>query len=385
MRSTKKFMTDYEIEMELDEALEEYSGENTPVNLSYWNSCPKYKVQMKKILKLDNVPDIFDYHYYFPEEIKDIIVQKLGFSAQDREKAFFHALSQSTLSIVVTTALLLKLQVKMGIILPSYFSVPDCCDDLKVPVRVFDSFLPDINRLFDLDLLMQSDCNAFWFTSPINSSSIYFTDQVKNGIQKLLDAGKIIILDESLCENGRELSYTFGIQENLIYIYSPHKALGIQGIKFSALVAHKKYYDTINSMIDSYGGSLSYSSQQGMFHFASKNYDDCLSLYKKFWNHNLSAARKIVASYSFATILPETAGHYTMIFTNRKLKDIDYINAMKNLMKEKGYFIYPGSMHGFDSKKHFCFRINLLLETEILEQGLKVVLDYLKDNSEADR
>jgi len=379
MGNMKKSMTDYEIEMELDKAVEECQmGGVTPVNLSYWNSSPAYKIQMKKILKLDSGPDIFDYYYYFPEEVKDIIIQKLGFSAEDRKKAFFHALSQSTLSIVVTTALLLKLQVKMGIISPCYFSIPDCCDDLKVPCRLFDGFLSDINRLFDLDVLLQSDCNAFWFTSPVNSSSIYFTDQVKSGIQQLLNAGKIIILDESLCENGRELSRTFGVQENLIYIYSPHKALGIQGIKFSALVAHKKFYDTINSMIDSYGGSLSYSSQQGMFHFASKNFDECLSLYKKFWVHNLSVARNIVASYSFATILPETAGHYAMVFTDRRLKDTDFIGTMKHLMKETGYFIYPGSMHGFDSKKRFCFRINLLLETDILEQGLKVILDYLK-------
>ena len=122
-----------------------------------------------------------------------------------------------------------------------------------------------------------------------------------------------------------------------------------------------------------------------MFHFASKNFDECLSLYKKFWIHNLSAARNIVASYSFATILPETAGHYAMVFTDRRLKDIRFIDAMKHLMKTAGYFIYPGSMHGFDSKKRFCFRINLLLETDILEQGLKAVLDYLQENSEAVR
>ena len=112
MGSMKKSMTDYEIEMELDKAVEECQmGGVTPVNLSYWNSSPAYKIQMKKILKLDSGPDIFDYYYYFPEEVKDIIIQKLGFSAEDRKKAFFHALSQSTLSIVVTTALLLKLQV----------------------------------------------------------------------------------------------------------------------------------------------------------------------------------------------------------------------------------------------------------------------------------
>ena len=52
MRSTKKSMTDYEIEMELDEALEEFRGLKPPVNLSYWNSGSDYKAQIKKILKM---------------------------------------------------------------------------------------------------------------------------------------------------------------------------------------------------------------------------------------------------------------------------------------------------------------------------------------------
>ena len=381
MRSTKKFMTDYEIEMELDDAVEECSRQgHTPVNLSYWNSGSEYKTQLKKILKLEGEPDIFDYHYYFPEDAKEIIAQKLGFSAEDCKKAFFHALSQSTLSIAVVLVLLSKMQAKLGIVAPVYFSVFDCCDDLKVPYRTFDSFLPDINAAFDVDVLLKSDCNAFWFTSPVNSSSIYFGDRIKSGIQKLLDAGKIVVLDESLCINGRELSRTFGVQENLIYIYSPHKSLGFQGIKFSALVVNRKYYDAINCLNDSFSGSLNQACLQGVMHFASHNFDECQAVYNKFWQENFSAIRRIMASYAFASVSPETFGHYAMIFVDRSLDDRYFVDSMKRLMKEQGYFIYPGTMQCFDSNQNFCFRINLLLNKSDLEQGLKAVLDYFKDN-----
>lgn len=385
MRSTKKSMTDYEIEMELDEALEEFRGLKPPVNLSYWNSGSDYKAQIKKILKLEGEQDIFDYHYYFPEDLKEKIAQKLGFPAEDCKKAFFHALSQSTLSIAVITVLLSKMKVKLGIVAPVYFSVLDCCDDLKVPYRIFDGFLPDLKETFDENVLLKSDCGAFWFTSPVNSCSIHFSQKVKDTIQKLLDAEKIVILDESLTVNSKELTRTFGVQENLIYIYSPHKSLGLQGIKFSALIAHKKYYDEINSLNDSFGGSLNYSCQQGISHFTSQNFDECLSVYNQFWRDNLSAVRKILASYSFVSVPQDIFGHYAIIFVDGTIDDRAFVDAMKNLMKEKGYFVYPGSMQGFGSKQRFCFRINLLLDKKDLEQGLRAVLDYFKDHLGAAR
>ena len=378
-------MTDYEIEMELDEALEEFRGLKPPVNLSYWNSGSDYKAQIKKILKLEGEQDIFDYHYYFPEDIKEKIAQKLGFPAEDCKKAFFHALSQSTLSIAVITVLLSKMKVKLGIVAPVYFSVLDCCDDLKVPYRIFDGFLPDLKETFDENVLLKSDCGAFWFTSPVNSCSIHFSQKVKDTIQKLLDAEKIVILDESLTVNSKELTRTFGVQENLIYIYSPHKSLGLQGIKFSALIAHKKYYDEINSLNDSFGGSLNYSCQQGISHFTSQNFDEYLSVYNQFWRDNLSAVRKILASYSFVSVPQDIFGHYAIIFVDGTIDDRAFVDAMKNLMKEKGYFVYPGSMQGFGSKQRFCFRINLLLDKKDLEQGLRAVLDYFKDHLGAAR
>ena len=380
----KNYMTDYEIEMELDEA-EKECREHPPVNLSYWNAGSEYKEKIKKILKLDSEQDVFDYYYYFPEDVKEVIADKLGFSADDCKKAFFHALTQSTLSIAMISILLSKMPAKLGIITPYYFSVPDCCDALKMDYTIFDDFMENINESFDADLLLQSDCNAFWFTSPLNSCSIYFKQRVTEGIQKLLNAGKLVILDESLCINGRELSRTFGIQENLIYIYSPHKALGIQGIKFSVLVVHKKYYDAINSLNDSFGGSINYSCRQGYHHFISPNFGECLSIYNQFWAENLSLVRHILSDYDFATVSPEVSGHYAMIFIDRTIDDRHFVDAMKMLMKDKGYFAYPGVMQCLDLKHRFCFRLNLLLNKADVEQGLRAVLDYFKDNRGADR
>ena len=374
-------MTDYEIEMELKNALKEYGGGYEPMNLSFWNSGSDYKALLEKNLRLDVQADMFDYHYYFPEDVEEIIAQKLGFSAEDRKRLYFHPLTQSTLSIAILSVLLLKMRVKLGIIAPAYFSVQNCFDDIKLPYMRFDSFMQDINAAFDADVLLNSDCAAFFFTSPVNSCGIYFNDMVKVGIQKLLDAGKIVILDESLCINGKELCRTFGAQENLMYIYSPHKTLGIQGIKFSTLVVHKKFYEDIDSLNDGYGGSLNYSCQQGYLHFASPNFDACLAAYNNFWQENLSAVRSVLSSYPFATLSPEAFGHYVMIFIDRSFDDRFVVDAMKRLLKEHGYFVYPGSMQGFDAKKQFCFRINLLLNRADLERGLKVVLDYLKNNT----
>lgn len=371
-------MTDYEIEMEFDEALEEFPEDKQPVNLSYWNSGSEYKNRLSKILKYETEQDLFDYEYWFPKDARKLIAKKLGFSDKDHDNLLYAPISQSTLSIVTLAVFLSKQKAKLGIVAPVYFTVETCCTDLKVPYTLFEDFMENINETFDVELLLCSDCDAFWFTSPVNSCSIYYNKRVTDGIQKLLDAGKLVIIDESLCVNGMELSRTFGAQENLLYIYSPHKTLGIQGIKFSEIVVHNKYYDDIDSLEDCYGGSLNYSCQQGSVHFASGNFDECVSFYNTFWKENLKVVKDVLGRYDFAQISPEVNGHYAMIFIDFRIDDKQFVDAMKALMKSQGYFVYPGVMQGFYSSKRFCFRINMLLNKEDLEKGLTAVLNWMQ-------
>lgn len=362
-------MTEYEIEMAL------VGG----VNLSYWNPGSEYKAQIKDILKINFEQDIFDYQYYIPERLQKVVATKLGFSEKELSLASFSAFSQSTVSIVTVSAFLAKKNLKLGIVSPVYFSVQTCCNDLKIPYVFFDEFAPNVNESFDENLLLKSECDAFWFTSPINSTSVYFNQKVKDGIQKILDAGRWVILDESLCVNGMELSRTFGIHEKLIYIYSPHKTLGIQGIKFSTVVTHQKYYAEIDSLRDSYGGSLNCSSLQGVAHFASSNFEGCVDFYNTFWQKNLEVIKQVLSRYDFVRVSPEVAGHYAMVFVNRSVDEKNFVDTMKALMKKVGYSVYPGSMQGFDTTRRFCFRVNLLLNKVDLEKGLVAVLDYFKN------
>ena len=376
-------MTDYEIEMTLQEAQESFPVGARPVNLSYWNTGSEYQSALRKILKCDTEQDLFDYHYYLPEGSEKPIALKLGFSDGDCENLCIAPLTQSTIAIPAIIAFLARHNMRLGIIRPAYFTAEECCKDFKVPCTVFDDYEEDINEKFDAQRLLGSGCQAFWFTSPINSMSIYFKDHVIKEIQKILDAGKVIVLDESLCMNGMELARKFGMQENLIYIYSPHKALGLQGIKFSATVVHKKFYDENDDIQDYYGGSLNYSCQQGASHFITKNYDQCIAFYKDYYQKNLKIAREIIQKYDFAHVSSEIAGHYAMIFLDWPIDDEVFVNSMKNLMKESGYFVFPGIMQDFDTSKRFCFRINLLLNRRDIEKGLNVILEYLKNESEA--
>ena len=53
-------MTDYEIEMELEAALEALPKENPPVNLSDWNSGSDYKEKLASVVKLGKKSDLFN-------------------------------------------------------------------------------------------------------------------------------------------------------------------------------------------------------------------------------------------------------------------------------------------------------------------------------------
>ena len=346
-------MTEYEVEMALAGG----------VNLSYWNPGSEYKAQIKDILKFDFESDFFDYEYYISEKFQKVVATKLGVSEANFKFAGLSVFSQSTVSIVTVSAFLARKNLKLGIVSPVYFSVQTCCNDLKIPCMFFDEFAENINENFDPDLLLKSECDAFWFTSPINSTSIYFSQKVKDGIQKLLDFGKWVFLDESLCVYGKELLRTFGIQ----------------GVKFSVVVAHRKYYNEIDCLKDCYGGSLNCSNLQGVTHFASPNFDECVTFYNKFWRDNLGLVKSILTQYDFAHVSSEIAGHYAMIFMNSSVETPKFVKAMKVLMQEQGYYVYPGLMQGFDTTRHFCFRVNMLLNRDDLKKGLFAVLDYFKN------
>ena len=371
-------MTDYEIEMALQDVQESFPIETRPVNLSYWNTGSEYQDRLRKILKYETEQDLFDYNYYLPKGTEKPIALKLGFSESDFDKLLLAPLSQSTVAIVSLAAFFASQNMSVGIVRPAYFTFERCCKDLKVSYTIFDDYVEDINEKLDAQRLLDSGCDAFWFTSPVNSMSVYFKDRVIKEIQKLLDAGKVVVLDESLALNGMELARKFGMQENLIYIYSPHKVLGLQGIKFSVTIVHDKFSDEIDCIQDYYGGSINYSSQQGAAHFISKNYDDCVAFYKDYYQKNLKIAREIIQKYDFAHISSEIAGHYAMIFLDRPIDDEAFVNSMKNLMKEQEYFVFPGIMQDYDTSKRFCFRINLLLNRKDIEKGLTVILEYLR-------
>ena len=85
-------MTDYEIEMELEAALEALPKENPPVNLSDWNSGSDYKEKLASVVKLGKKSDLFDYQYFFPDCIKkDLahIYNVLGITGKADLKALF--------------------------------------------------------------------------------------------------------------------------------------------------------------------------------------------------------------------------------------------------------------------------------------------------------
>ena len=68
-----------------------------------------------------------------------------------------------------------------------------------------------------------------------------------------------------------------------------------------------------------------------------------------------------------------------MIFMNSSVETPKFVKAMKVLMQEQGYYVFPGFMQGFDTTRRFCFRVNLLLNKVDLEKGLVAVLDYFKN------
>lgn len=361
----------------IDEILEfekkkELSDHIQVTNVSYWNSSDLYKEYLKKHIRLDIQKDIFDYVYTYDVQKKqrEKILKKLGIINPESSMCL---LTTTGTNSILNAINFLKLHnyKKIAIMIPSYFSVERCCQIYNIEYKKIILQYCDGQYFIPYEYILNNKFDAIWITSPPYSTGTPFDDSQIDILKKIISNQILVIADESLALPHQMLETKIPISDYFFSICSPHKALFINKIKFSALICPLRYDDFLEQWIDIIGGNLLLSNITAIHHFLSDNYEECLCASKRWYSDSVEKIREILTMFPNAECNLSDISPYKTIFIKHPLIDIQSLKHIKELISNN-YISYIPTKLG----DHMGFRINLSLDPNTLTNALYRIIDF---------
>lgn len=348
------------------------------VDISHWNSGNLYKNIILSQYKADALLDISDYHYSYEynNNMKSrVLHQLLGKTINDLRCVLIH---NATSAICCIADYLNKQRYKKVCLLePSYFSTCVCLSSFGLNVYKEKITLDSNGNIeFPYDNIIRNKYDAVWITSPVFSTGIYFSKTQIEYINALIKKGIFIIVDESAASPNFALTPNMCPNENLISIFSPHKYLAINSIKFAAIICSKSALTYFEDWIDVFIGSLPLSSCVAVEHYLSPNYKLCLDKHDKYIKKNIQQIKELCVLFPDNYFNGVASNYMTM-----RNKAIPYRNSLKEInmlkiMRQTHVSFIPGYINSFSKDWGFCYRINLTLDTHVLKNCLGRLFSY---------
>lgn len=352
---------------------------NIPVvDISHWNSGDMYKEIILSQYNANMPLNISDYHYsyeYNNSQKFRVLYQLMGSTENNLDCVFIH---NATSAICCIADYLKKHEYhKICILEPSYFSTYACLSSFGLNVckepLPFDN---DGNIEFPYDYIIKKKYDVVWITSPIFSTGIYFSENQIARINELEKEGILLVIDESAASPNFTLTPNLCYNENIISIFSPHKYLAINSIKFATIICPKSACKYFEDWIDVFIGGLPISTCTAIEHYLSPNYEQCLKIHDEYIESNIQQIQEI------CSLFPDNYYHgaYSNYITMCN-KAIPYINSLKDInmydiMRKTHTSFTPGYINSFSEKWGFCYRINLTLDKPVLKNCLGKLFNY---------
>ncbi len=350
-----------------------------PYNVSSWLTSEAFSQTILSELQLPRVvsPVEYAYTYSFDKQILQEVKKKLLLEKYDQ---YGISLSANTTQAIMSLVNLVKQYnyKKICILNPAYFSIAQALKAFGLDYDTLTVERIDGHYVLPYDELMKGQYDVVWITSPIFSTSVYFQQNDIEMINALMKKGTLVISDESFCTPGNELVRRLDYSDNFIAMYSPHKSLGVNGVKFSAIICPPRFDNFIEHWVDILTGNLPESTCVAINHYLDDNYDQCLGHYRQFIH---GAYKKIHSTLSGKENIMmdkiEDGSLFTLYFKNLNYDQIKSVQFMKETIFETETSFYPSYLNGFNESFGFAFRINTALYDEDFLNALNNLVTYL--------
>jgi aspartate/methionine/tyrosine aminotransferase len=261
-------------------------------------------------------------------------------------------------------------------VLPTYqqlYSIPESfgADVQLLKLKPENSFLPDLNELRSL---INERTKIICINNPNNpSGALIPEDMLRDIVEIAKSVDAYVLCDEvyrGLTQKEEYSKSIVDIYDKGISVSSMSKVFSLAGLRLGWIAAsediiakcfeHRDYNMISCGMLDEIFAGL-----------ALKNADKLLERNKSMVKRNLTILDKWVSKEPHISYVKLQAGTTALLCYDFEMSSRDFC---VNLMKKYGVLLTPGSC--FELEK--CARIGYACSTEILEQGLEKVSEYLK-------
>lgn len=348
-----------------------------PQNVSTWLTSSDFNKTMSKVIDVPFIEDPIEYFYTYSWDdsvLESLLIKLLG---REQTDTFATCYPNTTIAIVNVANLMRAIGVKrIAIITPAYFSIKHVVSSYGIEYVEYPMVMRDGILRLPIDELRKSSCEAIWVTSPVFSTSQYLVPEDIDFLGTI--SKKFIITDESFCLPGNELLRWLLPSENVIGIYSPHKAICINSVKFSVIVAPARLADLVYQWVDILAGNLSGSTRAAVEHYLTKNYDQCLSEFLLYMARSRKALEEATSARNdLKCNIGEIGSLYTIYHENAFLPKTLDLDFQRRLVFETGVSVYSGILNDFPASVGYCYRVNLGIADQTTPARLIRLWDYL--------
>jgi aspartate/methionine/tyrosine aminotransferase len=329
-----------------------------PFNISHWDATKDFEAGVLSRLRLPTFPTFTSYRFPYQLSETPSVIEKLG----GNKTLHKGVIAPSTTTSIVCLLSWLKNRGdrQILVICPAYFSLFHVARHFGIETKKV--YMRRVNLQFRLPPRNSSiwrTPSVLWITNPIYGTGVYLCADDIAFLDSLLQAGWTIISDECLSYPGRELIRELGHKENFLSIYSPHKCVCVNGVKFSIATFHATYLPVMERWSDIWSGGINFSSSVAINHFLSTNYNNYLSTFQQAISSTRQLFNTICSSHGAETD-PNSKGHFvTCYFPAVSSRLGNSIGFLRDLIFETGGSLIPGNRSRFNSNFGFCFRVNL--------------------------
>jgi histidinol-phosphate/aromatic aminotransferase/cobyric acid decarboxylase-like protein len=329
-----------------------------PVNVSHWDPSPELARKLKKLLPIPRLENPISYQYSYLITERPDVLAKLGFLNSSISGLFTE---NGSLSISAVANWLSSAGSKqVSLFSPSYFITAHCLRRFGLNVKEISLPRKDNRYVWPEDFSIEPG-NVLWVTNPIYNTGDYSIERYIDNIRFLADAGVLVVVDEAIALTPTMISRTLGGHRNFVGIYTPHKSICVNSLKFSIVTFNSELEDFFDDWADVLFGGLSLSSSAAIKHFLSVGFDEYRSAFLRSIEITRAWHNDLLMEYGNHISTDEgSRGHFlTVYFPSIEAALGDSLPFIEAVIEATGTAFIPGSRSGFNPRIGFCFRVNL--------------------------
>lgn len=369
---------------DLEAIAEDYEAQYgaPPFDVSHWNPSNETLHALLKYLRIPSSSVVGPYIYSQDlDSERRKVVERLGFSSKEMECL---VVPTGTSATPFAVWWMKACCVKRTIVLcPAYFPVFYACEMVDLP------FVPIYLRrhaggwelpVADIEAALGGSRSnvGLWVTNPIYSTGSPLQLRDVQFVDSLLAQGVFVVADECLSPSGRELGRRLNHKRRFLGIYSPHKSVSINAIKFAAMIFDSSYLDFFGDWADILIGGLGVSTYLALSHFLGDNFVKFQSAFASRIGDARQLVSEMVREHAPAVELDtQSEGYFVTCYAPHLPARPSLSSFLRPLVFETGAILIPGARNHFGPDIGFNFRINLARACPEFFAALRRILNYL--------